>query len=84
MALNMDIPLIIQGENASLTLGVSKTGQSLDVDEFNVVKLNTLQGCTASEWIGDNVTERDLFFYQFPMIEEFEKKEIKAIWLSTT
>ncbi len=81
MALNMDIPLIIQGENASLTLGVSKTGQSLDGDAFNVVKLNTLQGCTASEWIGDNVTERDLFFYQFPMIEEFEKKEIKAIWL---
>lgn len=81
MALNMDIPLIIQGENASLTLGVSKTGQSQDGDAFNVTKLNTLSGCKASEWIGDGITEKDLFFYQFPPIEEFEKKEIRAIWL---
>ncbi len=81
MALNMDIPLIIQGENASLTLGVSQTGQSLDGDAFNVTKQNTLQGCTATEWVGNGVTERDLFFYQFPPVEEFEKKDIRAIWL---
>lgn len=81
MALNMDIPLIIQGENASLTLGVSQTGQSCDGNAFNVTQLNTLQGCTASEWVGDGVTEKDLFLYKFPSIEEFENKEIKAIWL---
>lgn len=81
MALNMDIPLIIQGENASLTLGVSKTGQGQDGDAFNVTKQNTLQGCTASEWVGDGVEESDLFFYRFPRLEEFENKEIRAIWL---
>ena len=81
MALNMDIPLIIQGENASLTLGVSQTGQSLDGNAFNVTKQNTLQGCTASEWVGDGVTEKDLYFYQFPKTEEFENKDIRAIWL---
>lgn len=81
MALNMDIPLIIQGENASLTLGVSNTGQSQDGDAFNVTKLNTLAGCKASEWIDDGITEKDLFFYQFPQPEEFESRDIKAIWL---
>ena len=81
MALNLDIPLVIQGENASLTLGVSNTGQGKDGNAFNVTKTNTLQGCTAEEWVGEGVTEDDLFFYKFPSAEEFENKEIKAIWL---
>lgn len=81
MALSMDIPLIIQGENASLTLGVSETGQSQDGDAFNVTKLNTLAGCNASDWVGDGITEKDLYFYQFPKAEEFMDKDIRAIWL---
>jgi tRNA(Ile)-lysidine synthase TilS/MesJ len=81
IALNMDIPLIIQGENASLTLGTSKTGQDGGGDAFNVTKLNTLQGCNAADWVSDEVSERDLFFYQFPSMEEFKNKDIRAIWL---
>lgn len=80
-AIAFDIPLIIQGENAALTLGVSKTGQSTDGNAFNVTKLNTLAGCNIEEWIGDGVTEKDLYFYQFPKAEEFEGKDIRAIWL---
>ena len=81
IALNFDIPLIIQGENAALTLGVSKTGQSADGNAFNVTKLDTLNGCKASEWVGNGVTEADLFMYQFPDAKEFENKDIRAIWL---
>lgn len=80
IALNFNIPLIIQGENAALTLGTSKN-QSAGGDAFNVTELNTLAGCTAEEWIGDGVTEKDLFFYKFPDKELFRGKEIKAIWL---
>ena len=80
IALNFDIPLIVQGENAALTLGTSKN-QSADGDAFNVTELNTLAGCTAEEWIGEGVTEKDLFFYQFPDKQLFADKEIKAIWL---
>ena len=80
IALNFDIPLIIQGENAALTLGTSKD-QSTSGDAFNVTETNTLQGCTAEEWIGEGVTEKDLFFYKFPDKELFKGKEIKAIWL---
>ena len=81
IALNFDIPLIIQGENAALTLGVSTTGQSTDGNAFNVTKLNTLNGCKASEWVGGDVTEKDLFMYSFPDASEFENKDIRAIWL---
>lgn len=80
IALNFDIPLIIQGENAALTLGTSKD-QSTGGDAFNVTETNTLQGCTAEEWVGEGVTEKDLFFYKFPDKELFKGKEIKAIWL---
>lgn len=81
VALMMDIPLIIQGENAALTLGVKSTGQEVNGDAFNVIKTNTLKGCTADEWICEDVSKKDLFFYTFPPIEEFKKKDIKAIWL---
>lgn len=80
IALNFDIPLIVQGENAALTLGVSKK-QSTGGDAFNVTELNTLAGCTAEEWIGEGVTEKDLYFYQFPDKKLFADKDIKAIWL---
>lgn len=80
IALNFNIPLIIQGENAALTLGVSQN-QSTGGNAFNVTELNTLAGCTAEEWIDENVTMKDLFFYRFPDKKLFENKEIKAIWL---
>lgn len=80
IALNFNIPLIIQGENAALTLGVSKN-QTTDGDAFNVTQLNTLAGCTAEEWVGDGVTEDDLYFYKFPDKTLFADKDIKAIWL---
>lgn len=80
IALNFNIPLIIQGENAALTLGVSKN-QSTDGDAFNVTQLNTLAGCTAEEWIGDGISENDLYFYKFPDKALFADKDIRAIWL---
>ncbi len=80
IALNFDIPLIIQGENAALTLGVSKN-QTTGGDAFNVTQLNTLAGATAEEWISDEVSERDLYFYKFPDKELFKGKDIRAIWL---
>lgn len=81
VALMMNIPLIIQGENAALTLGVSASDLGTDGNALNVNKGNTLNGCNAAEWVGDGVTEEDLYFYQFPSAQEFEEKEIKAIWL---
>lgn len=80
IALNFDIPLIIQGENSALTEGASKN-QSKGGNAFNVTELDTLRGCTAEEWICEGVSEEDLFFYKFPEKEQFKNKDIKAIWL---
>lgn len=81
IAVMFDIPLIIQGENAALTLGVSSTGQSQDGNAFNVSKLNTINGFNVDEWVSDDVSKDDLYFYGFPTPEEFKGKDIRAIWL---
>ncbi|MFH1462589.1 MAG: N-acetyl sugar amidotransferase [bacterium] len=73
-----NIPLIIQGENAALTLGVSskqeKTGNA-----FNVLQLNTLS-TGWKRYLGNNVAEKDLFMFHFDL-KSLIKKKTKAIWL---
>ncbi|MGN0471707.1 MAG: N-acetyl sugar amidotransferase [Lachnospiraceae bacterium] len=75
-----DIPLIIQGENAALTLGAAAT-QEQNGDAYSVVNLNTLQGCKASDWVDEETPIEQLFLYQFPDIENLKKKGIQAIFL---
>ena len=81
MANKMDIPLIIQGENAALTLGTA-LNQDCSGNAFNVVNLNTLRGFDTAELIaGTDLTEEDIYFYKMPDVEEMKKKGIRAVWL---
>lgn len=75
-----NIPLIIQGENAALTLGTSQK-QDKSEDAFSVVDLNTLNGCNAKDWVDEDLKEEDLQMYQMPDIEILREKGIKAIFL---
>lgn len=76
-----NIPLIVQGENAALTLGAAMK-QEGSGDAFNVVDLNTIRGFNITELIeGTNISEEDMFFYQMPDVENMKKKGIKAVWL---
>ena len=81
VANKFNIPLVIQGENAALTLGTALK-QEGNGDAFNVVDTNTLRGFNIAELIeGTDIKEEDMFFYQMPDIEEMKSKGIKAIWL---
>lgn len=76
-----NIPLIIQGENAALTLGTALK-QEGNGDAFNVVDTNTLRGFNIDELIeGSNISPDEMFFYRMPDIEGMKAKGIKAIWL---
>lgn len=73
-----DIPLVIQGENAGLTLGV-RDGLGTGGDALQADKGNTL----SEDWrayIGDGITEEDLFLYHYDK-QSLLAKGIKAIWL---
>lgn len=80
-----DIPLIIQGENAALTLGVKSSGLGIDGNAFNVNKCNTLNNCDASDWVDDETSVQQLMMYQFPdvkkMNHKYDGEGIKAIYL---
>jgi N-acetyl sugar amidotransferase len=78
-ALNFGIPLIIQGENPAITVGI--TGDlDADDDALNVNQYRTLNGCNASDWVQEGVDLKDLIFYQFPDKSKLRKK-VRAIYL---
>lgn len=72
------IPLVIQGENDCLTLGV-RNEQGLGGDALLASKQNTL----ASGWqdyLENGLNERDLFFYHYNG-EQMAKDGIQGVWL---
>lgn len=77
-----NIPLIIQGENAALTLGTANA-QETTGNAFSVVQLNTLRGASAAQLIEeeDNLSMDDVYFYQIPDVHKLEEKGITAIFL---
>lgn len=77
-----NISLVIQGENGGLTLGTSDTSEAAE-DAFSAARQNTLKQSDALGLIEgeDNLSAEDVYFYQFPNIEEMRKKGIQAIYL---
>lgn len=82
MAEKFNIPLIIQGENAALTLGTAKN-QDTSGDAFSVVQLETIRGASVSSFVdlSNNITEKDLFLYKIPAVDAMKAKGVKAVFL---
>lgn len=82
MAEKFNIPLIIQGENAALTLGTAKN-QDTSGDAFSVVQLETIRGASVSSFVdlSNNITEKDLFLYKIPDVDAMKAKGVKAVFL---
>lgn len=76
-----DVPLVIQGENAALTLGVVNSGLGNDGNALNVNEGNTLAGGNASDWMDEDINLNQLYMYQFPDKKRLIAKGIKAIYL---
>ena len=77
VAKEKNIPLVIQGENAALTLGVSK-GINIDSDASQIFKTNTISGKRAIDEFCDTVEWKDIIPYEFPDLKGWNGK---AIWL---
>lgn len=75
-----DIPLIVQGENAALTLGTAAK-QDTSEDAFSVVQLDTLSNSIDSLIRGESIEPSEVYFYRFPSIDRMKMKGIRAIFL---
>ena len=82
MAEKFNIPLIIQGENAALTLGTAKIQETSD-DAFSVVQLDTLRGGQVDSLIQgeEDISLDDVFLYQIPEVNLMKSKGIRAVFL---
>jgi N-acetyl sugar amidotransferase len=75
-----DIPLIVQGENGGLTLGVSLSGLGKDGNALRVNESNTL-GTGWEEYLEvDGVEREDLYMFHYDR-QSLEKKGYRAIWI---
>lgn len=77
-----DIPLIIQGENAALTLGAAMD-QEKSGNAYSIVQLDTIKGFNTDGLVDEKygINKEDLFFYTMPDIDSMKKKGIQAIFL---
>lgn len=82
IATKFEIPLIVWGENSAFEYGSKNeelTGFQLDnkwLSQFGVT-----HGTTASDWVSENLTRKELTPYFSPNESELEEKGIKAIFL---
>ncbi|MGI0023240.1 MAG: N-acetyl sugar amidotransferase [Nitrososphaeraceae archaeon] len=74
-----DVPLIIQGENAGLTLGVSLTGLGKDSNALKADEINTLSSGW-KEYLEVDCVEKDLYMFHYNR-NSLERKGIRGIWL---
>ena len=79
VAINYKIPLVLQGENAAITLGIK--GMEPTGDALQIFKHNTIQE-SASIWESEKVKSNDLYLWTPPSKNEIEKSGIKAVFLS--
>lgn len=80
IANRFNIPLIIQGENAALTLGVSVGELSKDSDALEANKQNTLTFGWEEYLQVEGVDEKDLLMFHYDE-KELKEKGTRAIWL---
>lgn len=76
-----NIPLVIQGENAALTLGTANDQEGTG-DAFNVLQTNTIKA-GINNLIEDEseYVKNSMYFYNMPDVKKMKEKGIRAIWL---
>lgn len=78
VAINYKIPLVIQGENAAITLGygaMKPNGDALQIFNHNTINDDV------SIWESQQIKKKDLFFWTTPTKEEIIASGIKGVFL---
>jgi N-acetyl sugar amidotransferase len=82
IAVKFNIPLVIWGENSAVEYGTED--ESLMGYRLNskwLKKFGVSQGTTAKDWVGKDLTEKELTPYFGPTDKELEEQGIKAVFL---
>ena len=79
-ALLYDIPLIVWGEDIAFEFGGLQSKESkpnaLEIDKSDLLKEKTIE-----DWLDDDISPRDIFFYKYPAYERLKEAGIQSIYL---
>lgn len=79
-ALIYDVPLVVWGEDIAFEFGGIQRSDSkpsaIAIDKSDLIKEKTI-----NDWLDDDISERDIFFYKYPDYEKLEKAGIQSIYL---
>ncbi len=82
LAVKFGIPLIVWGENAAIEYGdIEDEAKGFEVDYRWLTKHGVTQGTTAQDWVGEELTQKDLTPYFGPSAEELARQEVRAVYL---
>jgi N-acetyl sugar amidotransferase len=82
LALALDIPLVVWGESPHMEYGGSDSDRlinTLDLEWFQ--RHNILQGTSAKDWVDEELTPKQMEAYFLPTAEEFQKKQMRSVFL---
>ncbi len=81
IAVIYDVPLIVWGEDIAFEFGGGQrqesTASALEIDKSDLNK----EGKVIEDWLDENLSERDTFFYKYPDYEILKEANIQSIYL---
>lgn len=79
-ALIYEVPLIVWGEDIAFEFGGLQRSESkpsaLAIDKSDLIKNKTI-----IDWLDEDISERDVFFYKYPEYEKLETAGVQSIYL---
>jgi len=82
LAVAMNVPLVVWGESPHMEYGGSVEDRQRDrLDSEWLGRHGILQGTSIDDWIGGELTAKDLDAYRLPDARELEARSIRSIFL---
>jgi N-acetyl sugar amidotransferase len=82
LAMKFDIPLVVWGENSAFEYGGKEEERlGFRLDAHWLRKYGVTHGTKASDWIADDLTQKELTPYFGPSREDLDRKGILAVFL---
>ena len=80
VALLFDVPLVIWGEDIAFEFGGEQNEEST-ANALNINENDLIGDKSVRDWLDNDISERDIFFYEYPTPKLIESKKIKSIYL---
>jgi N-acetyl sugar amidotransferase len=82
IAVQFDIPLVVWGENSAFEYGsLEEERKGFQLDRAWLKKYGVTQETTADDWVGTELSGKELTPYYGPTDEELQRKGVRAIFL---